>query len=313
MIDCERLVRIYKTLDFEVQALQGLDLQVARGEMLALIGNSGSGKSTLLNLIGGLDRPTAGRLLVDGHDLLTLDDRARTLYKRRTVGFVWQNNARNLVPWLTAQENVEAPMLLEGVPRRERRERARALLETVGLAVRRRSRLAQLSGGEEQRVGIAIALANRPPLLLADEPTGSVDARTASLIYDLLRRLNREIGQTVVIVTHDRRVARLVERVVAIRDGRTSSELVLRQGYRERLEQLRAEGATLAHDPESTHEEWIVLDSAGRLQLPRDQLDALGLQGRGRLQSEVCDGRIVLTPESKEEKEGTDEKEDPAP
>jgi len=306
MIDCENLVKIYKTRDFEVLALQGLDLTVERGEMMAIIGNSGSGKSTLLNLLGGLDRPSAGRLLVDGHDLLAIDDAARAEYKRRTVGFVWQNNARNLIPYLTAQQNVEAPLILDG--RRDGRARARELLARVGLSDRRNHHLHQLSGGEQQRVAIAIALANGPGLLLADEPTGSVDKHSAGVIHDLFRELNRELGVTVVIVTHDRQLSRRVERVVAIRDGRTSSEFRMTHGYAEELARLAALGASDASSgaaaagpsPVESHEELVVLDRTGRLQLPREYLEALGVQGRGMMRAELEEGRIVLKPREPE-------------
>ena len=200
IIRCENLVKIYKTQETEVLALQGLELEVARGELMAIIGNSGSGKSTFLNMVGGLDRPSAGRLIVDGQDLFRLSDRELVRYKRSTVGFVWQNSARNLLPYLTAQENVELPMAFE---RRagKRRARAQELLERVGIGHRAGSRLQQLSGGEQQRVAIAIALANRPKILLADEPTGAVDARTADHILDVFRQLNEEMGLTIVPTT----------------------------------------------------------------------------------------------------------------
>jgi ABC-type lipoprotein export system ATPase subunit len=305
MIECEGLVKIFKTSDFEVLALQGLDLTVQRGEMMAIIGNSGSGKSTLLNLLGGLDRPSAGRLEVDGYDLLSISEAKRVEYKRRTVGFVWQNNARNLIPYLTAVENVEVPMMLDGAG--ERRSRALELLDRVGLTPRRNSRLQQLSGGEQQRVAIAIALANRPGLLLADEPTGSVDRRTAGMLYDLFRTLNREMGLTIVIVTHDRQLSRSVERVVAIRDGRTSSEFLMTRHYAEELARLGAlgmsdaEGAGETGAADASHDELVVLDRTGRLQLPRGYLDALGLHGRGMLRAELEDGRIVLKPQESED------------
>ncbi len=298
MVECENLVKIYKTRDVEVLALQGLDLTVERGEFLAIIGNSGSGKSTFLNLLGGLDTPSAGRLAVDGHDLLAMDGDSRVLYKRRTVGFVWQNSARNLVPYLTAQQNVELPILLDGG--RNRRERALELLERVGLSHRRRSRLQELSGGEQQRVAIAIALANCPGLLLADEPTGSVDRATAGRIFDLFRSLNQESGLTVLIVTHDRQIARRVGRVVAIRDGRTSSEFRMTRQAAEELARMGAAGLSSWDWPgsgEPSHEELVVLDRNGRLQLPRDYLDRLGLHGRSRMRADLEEGRIVLRPE----------------
>ncbi|MDF2936829.1 MAG: transporter ATP-binding protein [Paenibacillaceae bacterium] len=291
MIHCDNLVKIYKAAELEVIALQGLDLHVAEGELMAIIGNSGSGKSTLLNMLGGLDRPSAGKLVVNGTDLLQLNERELVRYKRETVGFVWQNNARNLVPYLTALENVELPMLIRG---RHRRERALGLLDAVGLADRRHNRLQQLSGGEQQRVAIAIALANEPKLLLADEPTGSVDSKMTAQILDLFRQLNRNLGLTVVIVTHDPLLARKVDRVVAIRDGKTSSEILRRKSYTEELDELEA---GLAAEEES-HVEYAVLDKAGRLQIPSGYLESLGLSStvNNKVRVSVEDGRIVLLP-----------------
>lgn len=285
IVVCENLVKIYKTKDIEVLALQGLEIRIARGELMAIIGNSGSGKSTFLNMIGGLDRPSAGRLLVDGQDLFKLSQAQLVEYKRNTVGFVWQNNARNLLPYLSAWQNVQLPMLFGSAP--HQRDRAYALLELVGMGHRKHQRLSQLSGGEQQRVAIAIALANRPKLLLADEPTGSVDAKTGSYILDVFRELNRTLGLTVVIVTHDRLLSKKVNRVVAIRDGKTSSELVVKQGYADRLDSIGAF--------EEAHEEFAVLDHAGRVQIPREMLEELGIQGN-KIRMACEDGRIVLTP-----------------
>ena len=290
MISAENLVRIYKTADFEVIALQGLDLEVADGELMAIIGNSGSGKSTLLNVIGGLDLPSAGRITVADRDLLKLSRLEMLRYRREKVGFVWQNSARNLIPYLSAVQNVEVPMLLTG--RGERRRRAHELLAMVGMAQRAHNRPSQLSGGEQQRVAIAIALANAPPLVLADEPTGSVDGATASTVLEVLRKINQELGVTVVIVTHDRRIAQQVDRVVAIRDGRTSSEFIRRGTYASEISEI---AQLAAHMEEAdTHQELAVVDRAGRLQVPGDYLRALGVDGRDRLQVELEDDRIVL-------------------
>jgi ABC-type lipoprotein export system ATPase subunit len=286
VILCENLVKIYKTADLEVVALQGLDLHVQEGELMAIIGNSGSGKSTLLNILGGLDRPSAGKVIVDGKDMLKMSDRDLTLYKRKTVGFVWQNKARNLIPYLTAVENVEIPILLTG---RKRRSRALELLDAVGLYHRRNNRLDQLSGGEQQRVAIAIALANEPRILLADEPTGSVDTKTAAQILDLLNVLNRDLNLTIVIVTHDRQIAKKVNRVVAIRDGRTSSEMIRRRSYAEQLAELDEEN-------EDTHDEYAVMDRAGRIQIPANFLEALGMQNSNKVKVQLENNRIVLRP-----------------
>ena len=289
MILCENLVKIYKSADIEVVALQGLDIAIPRGELMGIIGNSGSGKSTFLNIIGGLDRPSAGKVLVDGRDLLRLSDRDLVAYRRNTVGFVWQNNARNLIPYLTAQENVEMPMLVSRAS--GRKARARELLELVGLGHRASGRLTELSGGEQQRVAIAIALANRPAILLADEPTGEVDSHTAMLLLDVFRQASRAYGVTVVIVTHDARISRKVDRVVAIRDGRTSSEMVRRRSYSEELAEM---GGEKLGEEEVAHEELAVVDRTGRLQVPREYLDALGVKGQVKVELE--NGRIVLLP-----------------
>jgi len=304
MIECENLVKIYKTEDIEVLALQGLELTVQKGELMAIIGNSGSGKSTFLNMIGGLDRPSAGRLYVDGLDLFKLSEAELVAYKRDIVGFVWQNNARNLMPYLTALENVQMPMMF--TTRRRQRERAMELLELVGLGHRKNSKLSSLSGGEQQRVAIAIALANDPKLLLADEPTGSVDVRTSDYLLDTFRALNEELGLTIVIVTHDRHLAKKVNRVVSIRDGKTSSEMIMRQSYRERMKELDGLDDGMAEAmAEAAHEEFTVLDRAGRLQIPSQMLDEIGATSH-KVKLEVVDGRIVIAPE---EQENTEDKE----
>lgn len=273
MIQADNLVKIYKTKDIEVLALQGLDLTVEKGELVAIIGNSGSGKSTFLNMIGGLDKPSAGKLFVAGKNLFTLNEKELVEYKRDTVGFVWQNNARNLLPYLTALENIMTPMHLTN--RKNKREWALELLELVGMSHRKNNRLQQLSGGEQQRIAIAIALANEPKLLLADEPTGSVDRRTADYIYDLFVRLNRDKGQTIVIVTHDTTLAKKVKRVVAIRDGKISSERILKEEFSD----LSKASAVNWQELEETQEEYAIIDRAGRLQIPRDLLDKLELSG----------------------------------
>ena len=286
MIHCDNLVKIYKVADLEVVALQGLDLHVEAGELMAIIGNSGSGKSTLLNMLGGLDRPSAGTLIVDGKDLLKFSEADLVRYKRETVGFVWQNNARNLIPYLTALENVELPILLKG---RRKRMRAMELLEAVGLKHRMHNKLHQLSGGEQQRVAIAIALANHPKLLLADEPTGSLDTNMSNQILDLFRELNRTMGLTVVIVTHDPQLAKKVDRVVAIRDGKTSSEFIRSKSYADELAELEKEA-------EQSHIEYAVLDKAGRLQIPANYLEAIGVKNTNKVMVTLEEGKIVLLP-----------------
>jgi ABC-type lipoprotein export system ATPase subunit len=264
---------------------------------MAIIGNSGSGKSTLLNMLGGLDKPTAGKLTVDGKDMLKFTERDLVRYKRESVGFVWQNNARNLIPYLTALENVELPILLTG---RRKRWRAKELLDAVGLSHRAGNKLYQLSGGEQQRVAIAIALANHPKLLLADEPTGSVDSKMSNQILDLFRELNRSIGITIVIVTHDPELAKKVDRVAAIRDGKISSEMLRKRSYAEELAAMEEEQA---HEEES-HVEYAILDKAGRLQVPAGYLESIGVRNTNKVRVELNEGRIVLLPpEAKAESE----------
>ena len=291
IIVCENLVKIYKTKDLEVLALQGLDLSIDAGELMAIIGNSGSGKSTFLNMVGGLDRPSAGRLYVDGKDLFKMNEQELVQYKKNTVGFVWQNNARNLIPYLNATQNVMLPMMFG--TEKQRKERALELLETVGMSHKKNNRLSQLSGGEQQRIAIAIALANNPKILLADEPTGSVDVKTGSYILDVFRELNRSLGLTVVIVTHDRALSKKVNRVVAIRDGKTSSEMIVKQSYIDRLDSISMF--------DEAHDEFAVLDKAGRVQLPKEMLEHMGLQGN-KVQLEMEDGKIIIRAPKSEEK-----------
>ncbi len=273
-IVCDNLVRIYKTDGIEVQALQGLDMLVSQGEFVAIVGASGSGKSTLLNILSGLDVPTAGVARVADADLLTMSAKDRLRYRREVVGFVWQQTARNLLPYLTARENVELPMRLTGVSRGDRRERAGELLDLMGVAYCADRRPTTLSGGEQQRVAVGVAVANEPEVVLADEPTGELDTSTAQEVFDALRRANRDLGVTVVVVTHDPLVSEHVDRTVAIRDGRTASEV------------LRRTEITEAGHEQVIAEEYAVLDRVGRLQLPREFTEALDMRSRVRLDLE---------------------------
>ena len=288
LIICENLVKIYKVAELEVVALQGLDLRVERGELMGLVGPSGSGKSSLMNILGGLDRPSAGQVWVDGHDLLKLSRAGLNRYRQAKVGFIWQQSARNLIPYMNAQANVELPLTLIGLAGRQKRQRAEHLLEMVGLAERRRHHLNELSGGEQQRVAIAVALANNPPLLLADEPTGEVDSATAETIYQTFRDLNQALGITILIVSHDPLIAHQVERVVAIRDGKMATETV-RQSGAVTGSQAAAEGAET-----ETFAELIVLDSAGRLQVPKTYLEQFDI--KRRVQLEVVAEGILIKP-----------------
>ena len=268
---CENVVKIYKVADLEVVALQGLDLAVDSGELIAVVGASGSGKSTLQNILGAVDLATAGHVEVAGHDLAALTERERTLYRRQVVGFVWQQTSRNLLPYLTAAENVELPMSLNGIGLKRREARAAELLKLVGLGHRLRNRADTLSVGEQQRVAVATALANNPSVLLADEPTGELDSDNAGQLFETLRLVSRDLGVTIVVFTHDPLVSEQVQRTVEIRDGRTSMETL------RRIEQ-GPEG-----EERLVAEELAVLDRAGRLQLPRDYVTALALERRVRL------------------------------
>lgn len=294
MIQAEGLVKIYKTKETEVLALQGLDLTVEEGELTALIGNSGSGKSTFLNMIGGLDRPSAGSLIVGGKNLFTMSEKELVEYKRDTVGFVWQNNARNLLPYLSALENIMLPMYLSDA--KKKKAKALELLELVGLSAKKHSRLNTLSGGEQQRIAIAIALANSPKLLLADEPTGSVDPKTANYIFDVFTELNKQ-GQTILIVTHDVALSKKVKRVVAIRDGKISSERILKESYADRIKEVSIDWRM-----EDTQEEYAIIDKAGRVQIPRELLNALQLEDN-KVKVELKGNHIILSnPETEDEK-----------
>jgi ABC-type lipoprotein export system ATPase subunit/bifunctional DNA-binding transcriptional regulator/antitoxin component of YhaV-PrlF toxin-antitoxin module len=293
MITCENVVKIYKTSETEVVALQGLDLEVPDGELMAIIGNSGSGKSTLLNILGGLDTPSAGEVIVAGTNMRRLDEKSIVDYRRDRIGFVWQNSARNLIPYLTALENVELPMQISGG---RKRSWARELLAMVGLSHRERSRLDQLSGGEQQRVAIAIALANNPPLLLADEPTGAVDTETTAAIMDVFRLFSAELGVTVLLVTHDRQLSQAVDRVVAIRDGKTSSEFLRREAYREAYERDTVGGSEeLFPEARETHDEFVLVDRAGRIQLPHQEMERLGITRRSRLRISSEENKLIVT------------------
>ena len=292
LILCENLVKIYRLEGIgspnsaEVQALQGLDLTVERGEMIGIVGASGSGKSTLLNILGGLDRPTGGRVFVDNKNLSRLNTAELDHYRREKVGFVWQQSARNLIPYLTALENIQLPLAISGRMDSTAIRRPMELMEMVELVQRAGHRLEELSGGEQQRVAIAIALANRPCLLLADEPTGELDTASAQTIYTLLRKLQHALDLTIVIVSHDTTLSNWVDRVVAVRDGKLASETV-------RKPIGAGEGG--APGGERHHlEELVVLDSAGRLQIPHEHLEQFHIRRRVRL--EVTEEGILIRP-----------------
>lgn len=303
-IACEGLVRIFTAKGIEVQALQGLDLRVQAGEMVALVGASGSGKSTLLGILAGLDAPTAGSARVAGHDLVTMRAAERLRYRRRSVGFVWQQSGRNLLPYLTARENIAlAHGVARVIPAGSRAARARELLELLDVADVAEQRPGQLSGGQKQRVAIAVALANEPRVLLADEPTGELDERTTADVLDAMKAVNTEHGVTTLIVTHDPMVSEHVDRTVRIRDGRTSTETL-------RSTRTDDEGREVR-----VAQEFAVLDRAGRMQLPGEFVTALELRDRVRLTLETDHVRVASgastpeasdPPEDAEDAEGTE-------
>jgi ABC-type lipoprotein export system ATPase subunit len=277
--------------------------------MVGIVGTSGSGKTTLMNILGGLDRPSAGRVTVDGLNLLTLTEAARNHYQQTQVGFVWQQTSRNLIPYLTAQENIELPMTVAWLSSaRQKRAWSAELLQAVGLYKRRHHNLSQLSGGEQQRVAIAVSLANKPVLLLGDEPTGEVDAATAQTILNTFRRLGEQMDLTIVIVTHDPRLSGQVDRVVAIRDGKISTETIRQVNPTEPSPSgtpLATEAAPALKAPKpkaATYHEYVVLDAAGRLQVPRELLENLGIGKRAQL--ETGDGCIIIRPAAGQETAG---------
>lgn len=290
IIFCDELAKIYMSDGLKVMALQGLDLKVHKGEMMAIIGKSGSGKSTLLNMIGALETLSAGRLFVDGKDLSLLKEKELIRYRRTKVGFIWQKSSRNLFPYLTVLGNVELPMYFQGGKKKENRKRAMELLEAVGMTDHANKLPSQLSGGEQQRVAIAVALANRPRILLADEPTGAVDSKTADMIFELFHKLNREMGITILIVTHDLNIANKVDRTVMISDGKISTEKIRQRTGKAQ----RADLSQAVFTSEMEQEEYSVLDKARRLQLSEDMLEEAGISGN-KVRVEVVGGKVVIS------------------
>ena len=282
-VECSDLFKIFKLADLEVVALRGVDLEILPGELMAVVGASGSGKTTLLNILAGLERPSAGRVRVGQRDLLHISDRELVLYRRREVGFVWQSTSRNLAPYLNVRDNVELPLALSGVGRAARRQRSDELLAALHIEGLARRFPGELSGGEQQRAAIGVALANRPPLLLADEPTGELDNQMAGEIFDLLGQMNRAFGVTVVVVTHFPGVAHHVNRVVHIRDGRISSESLMHSTFR--------------RSGDTVEQEYLVVDRAGRLQLPLEYVEQLQRSGlSGLAAAELAGGQVTLKP-----------------
>jgi len=260
IVECEGLVHIYRSAEIEVIALQGLDLRVEPQEIVAIVGRSGSGKTTLMNVMAGVEQPTAGRAHVGGRDLARMSESERETYRQEVVGYVLQHSQANLAADLDATDNVLLPMSAGSTT--EPRERAALLLETMGITALARSYPHELSGGEAERLAVAVAMANRPRLLLADEPTAELDRPTADALLRDLRGLLRESGCAAVIVTHDVNVERYADRVIQIRDGRTSTQ----------TRWFERAGETVA-------DELLIMDRAGRIQLPRAYVERLGARG----------------------------------
>lgn len=293
LVICDNLIKIYKVDDLEVVALQGLDLEVAQGEMIAIVGASGSGKSTLLNILGGLDTPSAGRTLVAGHDLNRLDDDKRARYRSLIVGHVWQQSGRNLLPDLTVAGNVDLPQLLNGTKAAKYKRRTSELLEIVGLTAMAKKKPMQISGGEQQRAALAVALANQPSLVLADEPTGELDSVTTQEIITFMRQLNKELSITIIIVTHDIAIASVVDRTLAIRDGRTSTETIRRNQPITATVTAQSPSAVIGLSSE-THQESIFIDRTGMLQLPSEAMEQVALRGRADVR--IASDHVELWP-----------------
>lgn len=287
-IHCQDLFKIYKIADLEVVALRGLDFEMNPGEIVALVGASGSGKSTLLNILAGYDSPSAGRVFVGNDNLLQISSKELINYRRRKIGFIWQQTGRNLFNYLSAEENIALPMMLNGISQSERDDRVLELMNLVGIESRRKHKPSQLSGGEQQRVAIAVALANSPPLLLADEPTGELDDSTASEIMDLFTEINHNMGTSVLIVTHDPDIAYKVHRVVMIRDGKMSMEIRKRTIL----------GSDLPRE-ENTLDQFTLIDASGRIQIPQVMMEELDLGVHATVRIE--NGEIIISPENLQE------------
>lgn len=281
-IKCQRIVKAYRVAQHEIVALRGIDFEMQKGELVAIIGPSGAGKSSLLNLLGGLDTPTAGQLIVDGQNLLEFKDRQLAEYRLRQVGFLWQQVDRNLLLHRTSMGNVTLPMMLAGDSPWRRRRQARELLEAVGLSDQLHKHPAQLSGGQQQRVAIAVALANQPPLLLADEPTGALDRESAERVMVLINDLRDRFGLTVLMTTHDLEIAQHADRILTLRDGALGQD----------ISEMGEDGSSHLH-----------FDDSGRIRLPepvRQQLTTAA-----NIAVEIRPEGVLLRPEE-EDDDGVD-------
>ena len=273
-VKCEGLFKIYKTSDIEVVALRGLELSIDSGEVISIVGASGSGKSTLLNILAGYDSPSAGSVKVGNYNLLQMNENQSVRYRREEIGFIWQDTSQNLFPYLSSIENIELPMLVSKISKKKRLSRAEYLLELVNHSDRRDFKPFQLSGGEQQRIAIAVALSNSPRLLLADEPTGELDYNTGQEILQLINSVNVELGTTVIIVTHDQLISSSVNRSITIKDGKTSTE---------RRRDIDSSS--------NTDQEYHLIDSSGQLQIPNTIVNQIGRRVKF---SQLDSGEVVI-------------------
>jgi ABC-type lipoprotein export system ATPase subunit len=268
VVECRNLIKIHKQGNLEVVALHGLDFSMDEGEFVSIVGPSGAGKSTLLTILAGFERPSAGAVFVADRDLTEMSTKESPTYYRRDVGMVWQDFTRNLVPYLDVVKNVELPLLLGGVSGKRRRQRSLTLLDAVGLRGKAHAKVRTLSGGEQQRLALCIALAPAPRLLLADELTGELDTETSLAVFDLLKQLSEQTGLSVLVVTHDLAIAQRTDRVVRIVDGRIATQ--------------SRRGAS----------ELVSIDDRGMIQLPRDLLIESGIDGQARVKI-VPEGLLI--------------------
>ncbi|NSW53691.1 MAG: ABC transporter ATP-binding protein [Anaerolineae bacterium] len=296
IIVCDNLVKIYRLLGLEVMALQGLDLVAMPNEFVAIVGASGSGKSTLMSIIGGLEQPTSGWVHVAGHEINKMNQNELNQYRQHFIGFIWQHATRNLLPYLTCRENIELPLLISGTLNSDKEAYIDRLLELVNLTERSHHRLSELSGGEQQRVALCVALINQPTILLADEPTGELDSTLAQQMFTTLRKLQQELNLTIVVVSHDIEIARFVDRVVTIRDGRVATEtLKQNNGYYQAGEAQQTQGdAQVLEQPEHVYEELAIFDSAGSIHIPDEYRMRLGIKRRARI--ELLEDGIMIRP-----------------
>lgn len=251
-INCQGLYKIFKVSDLEVVALRGVDLDVKHGELLSIVGASGSGKSTLLNILAGYESPSAGDVTVGNFDLLGINQKEAVEYRKKEVGFVWQQTGKNLVPYLDIYSNIELPMMASDLSKKDRKLKVESLIEFLNLEKISKRLPENISGGEQQISAIAVALANNPPLLLADEPTGELDDETGFMVLEKMRYVNKNFKTTVVIVTHDPKIEDHVDRSIGMRDGKVVKEVI--------------------SDGPKKKNEYIVVDSFGGVQIPQEVL-----------------------------------------